>query len=206
MLAVIPARGGSKGIVFKNLKRLNGRTLLSYAIQLSLDMGFITVVTTDSPNVEKEAIRCGAIVRMVCDPYLHSDTCKSIDVWKDVWKYYDEEVSVLLEPTCPLRVYQDIERCINVIDDYTSVVTVSKAPPKNKLFTLNTGNKVISDMYPSRRQDSPQHYKVNGACYAMHKDHEGEIIENAYAVIIDRPLVSIDTEDDLDYARYLMDL
>lgn len=207
ILAVIPARGGSKGIKDKNLQEVGGVSLLERAIGVCERMGINCVVTTDDDIIQghTESFEWPEVHRTKGD-YLHSDECKSIDVWRDVWQYYpDYDISILLEPTCPLRIEDDINRCLAQLVNCNSVMTVSPAPPLEKIFRLQKNGSPVTIMgLLPRRQDCDPCYKANGACYAMHKNHKGEITDDVKAVIIDRPLVNIDTPEDLAYAEYLM--
>lgn len=179
----------------KNLAPCAGRPLLHWSILLANYMGADTVVSTDDEEIAEIAYDYGAAVRLTTDEYLHSDECKSLDVWRDAWDRETYFKSILLEPTCPTRQVEDVERCLAMLDRCTSAVTVSEATPCEKLFKLESGR--ISGTRSIRRQDCEPVYKANGACYAMRADHEGEILENAGAVIIDKPRISIDNLIDL---------
>lgn len=196
ILAVIPARGGSKGLKDKNLLPCHGQPLIDWAIDIALYMDFVPIVTTDSIAIASYAEERDIAVKQTSGDYLHSDDCKSLDVWLDAW---DKEMylkSVLLEPTCPTRLPEDIERCLAMSDRFSSVLTVSPSTPKEKLMLIEDGKAKIAGHLP-RRQDCDQWYEANGACYVMRADHKGEIIQNAGAVIIDSPRISIDTAYDL---------
>ncbi len=196
VLAVIPARGESKGLKSKNMLSLHGAPLVGWAISFADFMGFDAIVTTDDDEIEEFALSQGVEVKRTHSDYLHSDTCKSLDVWLDAWNKDLYPVSVLLEPTCPLRHAEDVERCLAMLDRYSSVLTVSPSTPKEKLFEIDSGL-ILNDGHVPRRQDCKEWFEVNGACYAMRADHDKEIIENAGAVIIHTPRISIDDAFDL---------
>lgn len=202
MLAIIPARIGSRGLPMKNMRTLDGLTLVSRAVEFALEMGFETVVTTDSEIIKKEAYSHGANhVVLTHYGYLHSDKCKSREVWRHAWDGFPlERESIFLEPTCPLRKPEDVQRCLVALRNHSSVLTVSRCVSPRKTFILED-NRVVTDNYLTLRQEVPQYYQANGACYAMTRGHVGEIIDNAYAVIIDHPMVSIDVESDFELAE-----
>lgn len=113
ILAVIPARGGSKGIPGKNIKDLYGQPLISYTIQAALDCKKIdrVVVSTDSEKIAGVAKKYGADVPFLRPAALAMDTSKTIDAVIDVLERLQEtyEYVVLLQPTSPLRTAEDIE-------------------------------------------------------------------------------------------------
>ena len=117
ILAVIPARGGSKGIPGKNIKDLYGQPLISYTIQAALDCKKIdrVVVSTDSEEIAGVAKKYGADVPFLRPAALAMDTSKTIDAVIDVLERLQEtyEYVVLLQPTSPLRTAEDIEKAID---------------------------------------------------------------------------------------------
>ncbi len=103
ILAVIPARGGSKGVPGKNIKDLYGQPLISYTIQAALDCKKIdrVVVSTDSEEIAGVAKKYGADVPFLRPAALAMDTSKTIDAVMDVLERLQEtyEYVVLLQPT-----------------------------------------------------------------------------------------------------------
>ncbi len=153
---------------------------------------------------------------------LASDEASSVDVWRHAWvecerlhgRRYD--LSVLLEPTSPLRRAEDVERTVAALlsGDYSAAATVSPTPghfsPFKALSTDDRG--VIRPLMPEdlrvrRRQDAPPSYHVNGLCYAALRAtvvEQGTIIEQkCMAVVIDRPVINIDDRFDLELAEFI---
>ena len=110
-IAVIPARGGSKGVVGKNLREIKGKSLIERAIASASVKDFIDdiVVSTDSPEIQKAAQKCGLPVEQLRPASLATDKASVIDVLLYCIKEYEERNGsviksvVLLEPTSPFR-------------------------------------------------------------------------------------------------------
>ena len=140
VLALIPARGGSKGIKDKNITPLCGKPLIAYSVLAAKNSRYIddVVVTTDSERIAETAKAYGAEVPFLRPAELASDTAKTIDAvlhavkWlEDHQKSYD--LLVLLQPTQPLRRTEDIDGAIELciqrdMQDVVSVKEVSEHP------------------------------------------------------------------------------
>jgi CMP-N-acetylneuraminic acid synthetase len=153
---------------------------------------------------------------------LASDTTRSHDVWKHVWLTSEEhfkehyDISVLLEPTSPLRRPKDITLTVVALmeSNCDAAATVSRAPAHftpHKCLTL-AENGIIGFYHPNGRQFSirqkiPHYFFRNGICYALKRRtllEKGLILEeNCKGVIITRPIVNIDEKHDLEYAEFL---
>lgn len=136
ILAIIPARGGSKGIPGKNIKELNEKPLMAYTIGEALKCLEIdrVVVSTDSKEIAQVAEKYGAEVPFMRPAQLAADTSKTIDAVWDVLDRLEEdyEYVVLLQPTSPLRLAEDITGAIQkAVETGKDVVPVSKVqdPP-----------------------------------------------------------------------------
>jgi CMP-N,N'-diacetyllegionaminic acid synthase len=151
-----------------------------------------------------------------------SDFSTSVDTWRHAWfkaeEYFDQtfDISVLLEPTSPLRKSKDVEEVIKKMVDggYDSVFTVSETdskshPLKQMVIKDNhvgyyddAGKDIIA-----RQQLTPVYHR-NGVAYAITRkclvEQKTITGSNASAVIIDEPLVNIDTKHDLMIAQFLM--
>lgn len=223
VLAVVPARGGSKGIPGKNLKLVRGLSLIARAARTLGETPSVdrAVCSTDDPTIALEAERAGLVVPSLRSALLASDAAKSIDVWKDVWLEMERrdartyELSVLIEPTSPLRRADDIERTLSAMLDEgaAAAATVSPTPAHytpHKTLTVSGGRIgfFLSDGANfARRQDIPACFHRNGVCYAARRETVlkcGTIIEDdCVAVVLDRPLVNIDEPFDLEIADLL---
>lgn len=174
-IAIIPARGGSKGIKDKNLQLVDGLSLLGRAINVAKDTGVISrvIVSTDSESIMEEAIKYNAEVHRRRN-LTSSDSAKTIDVIKDI--YIDmglsNEICILLQPTSPLRSTNDVQTCIDEYENnpVKSVVSVTLCEhhPYKVIVQDNEGQMVpirqMSDL-EAPRQELPKALRVNGAIY-----------------------------------------
>lgn len=120
MLAIIPARGGSKGLPGKNIKELNGKPLIAYAIEAALDSKYIdrVLVTTDSDDIAKVAKMYGADVPFKRPDELSSDTASAIDVYLHAIEFVMNTQDVKIEkfmvllPTAPMRTSKHIDSAV----------------------------------------------------------------------------------------------
>lgn len=224
ILAVIPARGGSKSIPRKNLCKIGGISLLGRAIRTAKEMTSIDtiIVSTDDDEIIQEALHHGAQVPFKRPAELSSDTAKSTDMWIHAWieseKQYSMkyDISVLLEPTSPLRCVEDIQRTIDKIvgDKFPAAATISRTPAHftpNKTLLLNDSKIEFYHQQGSqysRRQDIPEYYYRNGLCYAVTRKHliDNRLIieENCAGVVVERFVVNIDELYELKIAEFLL--
>ena len=225
ILAVIPARGGSKGVPRKNLRKICGRTLIEYAADCIKQLSWIdaTVLSTEDEEIASHGKTLGLNLPEMRPPELATDNAKSIDVWIHAWlaseKYFNKtfSISVLLEPTSPMRTAEDVQNCINLLisEKLNSVATVSKTPghfTPHKTLQLSTDGTIetfLSDgLNYTIRQNIPNYYHRNGICYATTRESLVEnhnLMENNCApLIIDRHVINIDEESDITFAEYLI--
>lgn len=224
ILSIIPARGGSKGIPLKNLRKLHGKSLLQRAIETCQAFHQIDriLVSTDHKEIAAEAQKLGLDLPFLRPEHLSGDLVGDLDVlehglknaeshWKTIF-----DVILMIQPTSPLRESRDIQRCLEKLIDgnLDAVWTVSavdlKFHPLKQLqfneekmqFYDEDGQKIIA-----RQQLTPTYYR-NGSCYAFSRNAllnlKTILPENSSAVILDRHLVSIDTESDLTLAERLL--
>lgn len=178
ILAIIPARAGSKGIKDKNIIDLNGKPLIAYSIEAAKKSKYINriVVSTDGEKIAQVAKEWGADVPFLRPDYLASDTAKTIDAvvhcvetLKEMGDYYD--YVVILQPTQPLRTAKHIDEAIEqlISSGEDGLVSISKVKEHPILMrTLDDTGHVVNLFNVSstrRRQDFPDYYKVNGAIY-----------------------------------------
>jgi CMP-N,N'-diacetyllegionaminic acid synthase len=224
VLAVIPARGGSKSIPGKNLCKITGNSLVSITALLVNKLTFVDakIISTDDSEIAEEAKKYGIEVPFFRSKVLSNDEASSIDMWRDAWLrseiYFKRkfDISILLEPTSPLRTVDDINKTVTTLinEKVGCVVTVSKTPAHftpHKTLVLSENNDVTfylekGSQY-SLRQRIPQYYHRNGICYAVTREHLLDkclmLEENTKALIIDRNVVNIDDPFDLELARWI---
>jgi CMP-N,N'-diacetyllegionaminic acid synthase len=225
ILAVIPARGGSKGVIRKNLRHINGKSLIAHAADCVKQLDWIdaVVVSSDDDEICAHARDSNIDVPFTRPEELSTDDAKSIDVWKHAWLYCEDyynkkfDISVLLEPTSPMRTAQDITNAVNLLLEKQafSVATVSKTPGHYTPHkTLQISEAGFIDPYLeggikySIRQHIPSYYHRNGICYATTREslvEQNNLMEQqCIPLIIERPVVNIDEEIDLKLAEVLL--
>lgn len=177
-LAIIPARGGSKGIPRKNIINVNGRPLIDFTIREALDSKYIdrVIISTDSMEIAEVSRDCGAEVPFLRPQDLATDKSKTVDAviytlheLKKMNQNFD--YVVLLQPTQPLRKHFHIDEAIELIIKHNSnsLVSITAVKEHPILFrTINQAGKLenlIKQNSTVRRQDFPNFFKVNGAIY-----------------------------------------
>ena len=127
-LAIIPARSGSKGLKDKNIKLLNGKPLIAYSIEAAKKSEIYShiLVSTDSERYGEIAIQYGAEVPFYRSEENASDVASSWDVVKEVLKKYQEmgivfDTFTLLQPTSPLRKYEDIKKAYELFKEKDAI-------------------------------------------------------------------------------------
>jgi CMP-N,N'-diacetyllegionaminic acid synthase len=226
ILAVIPARGGSKGIPRKNLLQLAGTSLVGHAARTAEALPWVdrAVLSTDDAEIAAEGRRFGLEVPFMRPPELAADLAGSIEMWQHAWRscehHFGEryDISILLEPTSPLRRAEDITATVEALisGNHAAAATISRAPAHftpHKCLTVDPAGTIgfyhkEGHRY-SIRQKIPAYYFRNGICYAVWRKtllEKGTIIEDdCQAVIINRAVVNIDDLHDLEYAEFLLD-
>lgn len=219
VLAIIPARGGSKGLPGKNIRSLCGSPLLSYPIKTATQSNYIDsiIVSTDCKHIASVAENFGASVHsrpaeLASDNSLVADTIRTIiNETKDNFDYI-----TLLEATSPIRSSSQVDNCIETLDSLQldSVATFSELdPPPSRLWTIEENNisLLINSSNPELpRQKQQQAYYLNGIAYAFNSkkfiSSNSDLIffGNKKAIITDTPCVDIDTLDDFNLAEFLI--
>lgn len=175
-IAVIPARGGSKGIKDKNLQLLGGVSLLARTIQSAKEVSSIDriIVSTDSEKIMEEALIHNAEVHERRE-LTSSDSAKTVEVIKDIYSdmKLSDEICILLQPTSPLRQVSDIQACINEYERDASInsvvsVTLCEHHPYKVVVEDDNGEMMairhMSDL-EAPRQKLPKALRINGAIY-----------------------------------------
>jgi CMP-N-acetylneuraminic acid synthetase len=220
VLALIPARGGSKGIPKKNIIDVSGRPLIYYTIDASLKSHYIdeTIVSTDSEEIAEISRENGAKVPFLRDETISNDTAKSIDVVIDAinkMKEQGERVDILifLQPTSPLRTTADIDGALETFIEndskpLTSVVENDKYPLLIRTIENGTLHSLLSKNSSVRRQDITKTYYVNGAIYIIKiEDIKPDTSLNDGLVpyfMSKRNSCDIDDYDDLELVNYYL--
>ncbi|MBZ9635316.1 cytidylyltransferase domain-containing protein [Clostridium sp. FP1] len=210
-LAIIPARGGSKGIPNKNIMSICGKPLIAYTIEAGKKSKYIDeiIVSTDSDVIKVIAQQYGAVVPFLRPEELSSDSAKSIDVVIHAIDFYKNnniafDYVILLQPTSPLRTFEHLDKAIEKIieSNRTSLVSVCEAE-ENPILMRNIENDKLKEVISFegtnlRRQDLPAFYIFNGALYLnstdMLVDEKKFVNEDTIPYVMDKESsVDIDT-------------
>ncbi len=218
VLAIIPARGGSKGLKGKNIAPLNGVPLIAYSIKAARDSKYVDlcIVTSDCPVI-LEVARAFDSEALPRPAELASDNASSECVVEHaVASYPDFDLILLLQPTSPLRTSMDIDSAIESLIAHHATAVISVYEPDHtpfKCFKLDPGGfltGLVDNKTPfMRRQDLPVAFMPNGAIYLIYTK---DFLHNA-ALFTDRTLpyimsieasADIDTQVDLDLVTGLL--
>lgn len=216
MLAVIPARGGSKGVPGKNIKELLGKPLIAYTIEAARESGMFSkiIVSTDSKHVAEIARKYGAEIPFMRPDEISGDMASSDDAILHALAFYEsqgikfEEVCKL-QPTSPLRTAKHIQEACMLFrkkkaDFLVSVCECEHSP----LWAGKIGEDLSMDTFIAEevkracRQDLPIYYRLNGAIYIGKTERFCEkknfLGKNSVAYIMSQR-DSVDIDSDLDF-------
>lgn len=224
VLAVVPARGGSKGVPLKNLRTIGGRPLVALAGDVARDVPEIDrrVVSTDHSEIARVAVEAGLDAPFMRPDAISGDRIGDWDVLTHALQATEEhdgvtyDVVVMLQPTSPLRTVADVSGTINLLieGDFDSVWSVSptdsKAHPLKQLV-VRDGK---MDYYDPRgadiiaRQQLEPVYHRNGIAYAItracllgQKSIKGN---RSGAYVVSGEHLSIDTEWDIELVGFIL--
>lgn len=223
MLALIPARGGSKGVPGKNIKKLNGKPLIAYTIEAALNTTEISdvIVSTDCPIIADVAKEYGAWVPELRPIELATDSAKSIDVFfyvidlmRGTYKKNIDEI-IILQATSPFRNSYHISEAISIFQkkEADSVISYSEVDHPIEWCKYIDEEGKFSDVsfepLKTNRQENKKTYFPNGAIYIFntnyllkHKEYYGE---KSFGYIMDKhDSIDIDTPLDFEIADFLM--
>ncbi|PTO86006.1 cytidylyltransferase domain-containing protein [Vibrio splendidus] len=221
-VALITARGGSKGLPRKNVLPLQGRPLISWTIEAAKQCDFIerVFVSTDDDEIAKISIQYGAeIINRPAE--LASDTASSIDVVSHAIRWLKRESIeceniVLLQPTSPLRDCYHLNSALQHYDKNKASFVISVFEPAHtpikSYLQLDNGSirGLYSDEAPyERRQDLPRAFQPNGAIYAFSvaefnkNDHFPKANVFPY-IMSETDSVDIDTIEDLELVEKIL--
>ena len=223
-IILICARESSKGVPKKNIRKLAGKPLLAWSIEISkmVTSASSTIVSTDSEEIASIAKDYGAEVPFIRPTHLSQDDSSEWLVWQHAMdyintKYVDIDGLIVIPPTAPLRNITDIENCIDEFEkgNVDVVITVTDAH-RNPYFNMI---KIDSNGYSSlvispenniiRRQDSPTIYDVTTVAYIISPKfiHQGKGVLSGRVRSVYVPperAIDIDTMLDFQIAECLM--
>lgn len=223
-VGIICARGGSKGVVRKNLRLLGGKPLLGWSIEVarlcpSLDR---IIVSTEDEEIAAVARSFGAEVPFTRPTELARDDSPELEVWRHAIRTLTEsdghmpDQLVNIPTTSPLRAPEDVEACISELRtndaDLCLTVRAAQRNPYFNMVTIEDGWARIA-IRPAgvtvRRQDAPKVYEITTVAYAADASYvlsttrllDGQV----RAVIVpEERSVDIDSELDLQFAEFLL--
>jgi CMP-N,N'-diacetyllegionaminic acid synthase len=215
VIAVIPARGGSKSVPGKNIRVLGGKPLLAWSIEVAQQLSEIDriIVSTDDAEIASVGLAYGAEV-YPRPPHLATDEALVIDALKDLLQTLHAEREtpewvILLEPTCPLRTPEDVRDCLKLVAQggCDSVATFKDAelnPHRAWRITDGVPEVFIAGSVPwLPRQKLPKAYQLNGAVYVFRanllaKEAKSLLVGRLGAVLMPRDR-SQDIDDSVDF-------
>lgn len=216
LLALVPARGGSKRVVNKNIRELGGKPLIAWTIEAARGAPELAdvLVSTDSPAIAQAAEAAGALVPWLRPAELATDTSSSMAVCLHALDWYEQEKGpvdglLLLQPTSPFRTTDSIRSAIKLFcaDTTKSVVSLSPAA-SHPMWCYRVDQNVIEPFIdvgkrPTRSQDLPSAYVLNGALYIASptylRDRGSFIGSDSIPLVMDDPQETVDIDTELDW-------
>ena len=227
ILAIIPARGGSKGIKLKNLSKINGKPLVAFSIEHSLASKLInrTIVSTDHEEIAKVSEEYGAEIPIFRSKELAGDRVLDLPVFEHMLTYlkeeenYEPEIVVHLRPTSPYRKAEWVDSAIKLLIENTSADSIRSVsePSQHPYRVFEIKNKYLFPLmherhpepYLLRRQDLPKMYYYNCVIDVT----KPSTIFNKKSMTGDKMLpyimkpedsLDIDKPMDLEFAKYFL--
>lgn len=221
MIAIIPARAGSKGLPGKNIKILKGKPLIAYTIEAALKSEGISrvIVSTEDNKIAEVSKEFGAEVPFMRPENLATDTSLSLDVYEYTINRLELEEKtsiknfVVLQPTSPLRTYDDIDAALKLFSEKKAFSVISFCLEHHPIIWhkhVKRSGKIVpifKDKLQNRQQIKPTYFP-NGAIYILNKkvfQTRSYYGENSFAFIMDRNnSTDIDTIEDFEWAEFLL--
>ena len=220
VLALIPARGGSKGVPRKNIRLVAGRPLIEYTIETALAARHLfhrVIVSTDDQEIADISRRAGAEVPFLRPPELATDTARSVDVVQHATRVVEEQDAVtmdwvmLLQPSEPLRTVDDMAEALRIADSdqCDSVISVVQVFAVHPMLMKRIDNGrlrswCVDEPEGTRRQDyRPEAYMRNGAIYLTRRDvvmEKGSLRGDESCPYVMPPDRSVGVDSELDLA------
>jgi len=158
VLAVVPARGRVEGDSRKNLTKVAGVSLVGHAARVAASLPWLdlAILSTDDPEIAEEGRKFGLDVPFLRPSELAADTASSVDMWRHAWLSAEKvwgarfSISVLLEPTSPLRKAEDVEQTVLALLEggHAAAATVSRTPahytPERRSWSMEWPHSVLS--------------------------------------------------------------
>ena len=216
ILALVPARGGSKRLPGKNTRVLGGKPLIVWSIDVAKGIQEIRdiLVSTDDPAIAEVARNAGALVPWLRPVELATDTASSVDVCMHALTWYESENGkidglLLLQPTSPLRSRETVLRGIEIFREHNRrpVLAVSAAK-SHPMWCFKIEGQTLRPFidgvdFHRRSQDLPAAYVVNGAFYLIapedFRKRQSFYNEDTIPLLVDGDEEGIDIDTERDW-------
>ncbi len=221
MIAIVPARGGSKGLPKKNTKEMMGKPLIAYTIEAALNSKHVSevIISTDDHDIYDIAEKYGAKKTFLRPKELAKDDSLAIDNYIYTIEKLNKEFGysinefIVLQPTSPLRSSDDIDKAINLFKEKEADSIVSCTEEHHPItwhkYLKEDGSfeGIFADNIQNRQSNRPSFYP-NGAIFVFKLDLikcKKYYSDKSFAYIMEREnSVDIDTIQDFDYAEFIM--
>lgn len=219
VLAVIPARGGSKGLPRKNVLDTGGKPMIAWTIEAALGAKCITkvILSSDDDEIIAVAKKFGCSVPFIRPELLANDSASTVDVAlhsMDQLPGYD--FLIILQPTSPLRTAEDIDAAFDIMITSRALSCVSVCKVNETpywMFAITEDGHLDRLINPpqdiQRRQDLPEVYKLNGAIYIVSADTlrktNSFTSKGTVSYIMKREIsIDVDTREDIEIVKNLL--
>lgn len=223
ILALIPARGGSKGIPRKNIKPLLGKPLIAWTIEQGKRSKYIDriIISTEDEEIAEISKKYGAQAPFLRPKELATDETKGIDVVLHTieWMKRNNEsfdLIMLLQPVSPLRTSEDIDKAVELLFSKNAMAIISVCEVDHHPYWVNRlpengcmENFLKPEVMNKGRQELTTFYRLNGAIYLAYCDYiakqKGFFGNESFAYIMPKER-SVDIDDEMDFilAEFLM--
>lgn len=221
MMAIIPARGGSKGLPGKNVRPLNGKPLIAHTIEVAKKARNIdrVIVSTDDEQIAFVAKQFGAEIPFMRPEFLASDTAKAVDNYIYTIDRLEREEGILidsfvvLQPTSPLRIAEDVDGAVDLFIQKQADSVISYTPEAHPVtwhrYLDENGQfcNIFEDNINNRQANRISYYP-NGAVYVFRTEmirNKKYYTDKSYAYVMPRSRsVDIDFIEDFEYAEFLL--
>ncbi|WP_456277639.1 acylneuraminate cytidylyltransferase family protein [Bacillus sp. AK128] len=219
ILAIVPARGGSKGILRKNLSIISDKPLLAWTIEEAKKSKYIDrlILSSEDSEIIQVAAKYGCEVPFTRPTELARDDTPGVSpILHAIMELPSYDYVMMLQPTSPLRTVEDIDGCIEyfINKEGESCVSVVEAhKPPHWIYKVTSDNRlrpILEGETVNRRQDAPKTYELNGAVYIASKEflleYETFLTDDTIAYEMPRERsYDIDTEMDLKIVKFLIE-
>ena len=216
VIAIVPARGGSKGVSRKNIKPLAGKPLLVHTCFTAMQVAEIDylLVSTDDDEIAGVARNCGAKV-VIRPAQLASDTAATEPVLIHAIEQVEQELGatfdivLVLEPTSPLRSKETILKAIEMVASGFESVLAVKQTTENVGLIKDSVFTPINKFAPRRRQLREPNYVESSTIYAATVKYlrkTGTLVSERWGAVVvaEHEAIDINTEKDFEYMEFLM--